>query len=145
MTVSESVRPLRHPVQLDASVRRDGEAATPCKVSDFSLDGCGISGFFRVGEQLEITIRTIGTFRAEVRWTRLSKAGARFVRRRTTGAADGLLANDKGTSAIEYAVLAAGIAVALVAALTGMGHNLGATWNGVDVAVEGTTFKQGGS
>ena len=74
-------RRLRHAVNLDASVTRSNGTVLSCTVSDFSLDGCCLSGFFKIGEQVEVRIRAIGVLPAEIRWAVLGRAGARFLAR----------------------------------------------------------------
>ena len=142
MTLTRPSRRTRHPVQLDATVRHDQGRATPCKVSDFSLDGCCIAGFFRVGEEVEVSIRTLGTFRGQVRWAHLGKAGARFLRKPSAGGPgrDRLLDNQNGVAAVEYAILAAGIAMTLVLALTQLGRGVEESWSEVNTAVQGTAY-----
>ncbi len=72
-------RRVRHAVQLEASVTRSNGAVVVCTVSDFSLDGCCLSGFFKVGERVEVKIRPIGQLPAEIRWAAMGRAGARFL------------------------------------------------------------------
>lgn len=73
-------RRVRHAVQLKASVTRNSGAVVSCTLSDFSLDGCCLSGIFTVGEQVEIAVRPIGVLPAEIRWAAKGRAGARFLR-----------------------------------------------------------------
>ena len=72
-------RRVRHAVQLTASVTRSSGAVVSCKLSDYSLDGCCLSGFFTVGERVEIAVRPIGVLPAEIRWAAMGRAGARFL------------------------------------------------------------------
>jgi len=74
-------RRVRHAVQLKASVTRSSGAVVLCKLSDFSLDGCCLSGFFNIGERVEVSVRQIGVLPAEIRWTGMGRAGARFLSR----------------------------------------------------------------
>lgn len=74
-------RRTRHPVQLEASVTRSSGSVMSCTLSDFSLDGCCLSGFFTVGERVEISVRPIGVLPAEIRWAEMGRAGARFLGR----------------------------------------------------------------
>ena len=70
----------RHAVALDASViRRDGSAMASI-VRDLSLEGCCLTGDYRIGEFVEIQIPPIGNFQAQIRWALMGRAGARFVR-----------------------------------------------------------------
>ena len=120
-------RRARHPVRLDAvAIRADG-SRTRAIVTDLSFDGCCMIGRFRVGERLTMTISGIGNVLADVRWAAMSRAGARVL----TGAArDGI-----GVAAIEYALLASLIALALVAAFTRLGGGVENNFNDVDQAV----------
>jgi hypothetical protein len=69
----------RHAVRLKAAVtREDGEILTP-DVTDLSLDGCCLSGNFRIGEQIQLKIPRIGKLSAEIRWAFMGRAGARFI------------------------------------------------------------------
>lgn len=45
------------------------------------------------------------------------------------------LANDEGATAIEYGLIAAGIAVAIIAVVQGLGTNLNATFSSVSAAL----------
>lgn len=45
------------------------------------------------------------------------------------------LANEGGATSIEYAVIAAGISVAIVAAVTSLGSNLNTKWESVSTAM----------
>lgn len=74
-------RRVRHAVELDASVTRSSGAIVSCKLSDFSLDGCCLSGFFTIGERVEVAVRSIGSLPAEIRWAAMGRAGARFLPR----------------------------------------------------------------
>ncbi len=120
-------RRLRHTVRLDASVTRSGGFELKTVVTDLSLDGCGLLGYFQPSEIIEIAIRTIGRLKAQVQWVSHGRAGARFLNRREPHAAGSAatgrrLASDvRGVAAIEYAFLAALIAVALVGAFSTLG------------------------
>lgn len=48
-------------------------------VTDLSLDGCRLTGFFRTGEVVRMRIPPYGTFLAEIRWAERGTAGARFI------------------------------------------------------------------
>lgn len=71
-------RRLRHAVQLDATVTRDNGQAVQCTLSDLSLDGCCLSGFFKIGEHVRVYVPRIGVLSAEIRWAVMGRAGARF-------------------------------------------------------------------
>ena len=70
---------MRHAVELEAIVTRSNGEAVACTVSDFSLDGCCLTGFFEVGERVEVKVRPIGVQPAEIRWAANGRAGARFL------------------------------------------------------------------
>lgn len=121
----------RHNVRLDASVTRSGGFVLDTTVTDLSLEGCCLLGYFQPTEIVEIAIRTIGRLQAKILWVRQGRAGARFLVRRESRtppqAATGrpLLADARGVAAIEYAFLAALIAVALVGAFSTLGAKVG--------------------
>ena len=69
----------RHAVRLEALVTRDGGAVVTCDVSDLSLDGCCLTGTFRIGEEIQMTIPRIGTHVAQIRWSFMDRSGARFL------------------------------------------------------------------
>jgi pilus assembly protein Flp/PilA len=48
-----------------------------------------------------------------------------------------MIKNSKGATAIEYGLIAALIAVAAIAAMQGLGSQLGVTFNSVSTAMEG--------
>lgn len=73
-------RPVRHSTRLGATVQRPGEPPLPTTVTDLSIDGCRINGYFRVDEPLSVMIERIGHFDAQVRWARLGSAGLQFAR-----------------------------------------------------------------
>jgi hypothetical protein len=71
-------RRLRHKVQLEAEII-DGEGASRGTiVSDLSLDGCRIVGWFRIGELIDLQIPRIGRVQGQVRWAMNGQAGIRF-------------------------------------------------------------------
>jgi hypothetical protein len=72
-------RRVRHTVELAATVKRDNGQSVRCTISDLSLEGCRLSGFFKVGERIEVAVRPIGTQAAEIRWAVMGTAGARFI------------------------------------------------------------------
>ena len=69
----------RHAVRLDVTIARGGGEPAPATLTDLSLDGCCVSGHFRIGEQLTVKIPRIGTLAAHVRWAFMGRAGVRFV------------------------------------------------------------------
>lgn len=71
----------RHATKLDVSIQRAGEHPIESFISDLSLDGCRVAGYFRQDEALTLTIPGIGRFDARVKWARFGNAGVQFVRR----------------------------------------------------------------
>jgi pilus assembly protein Flp/PilA len=49
---------------------------------------------------------------------------------------DGFIRNDSGATAIEYGLIAAGIAVAIIAVVQGLGTNLNTTFGSVQTALK---------
>lgn len=70
----------RHVTKLHVLIQRDGEPAIASFISDLSLDGCCVSGYFRPDEKLTVTINGVGRFEASVRWARFGSAGLQFMR-----------------------------------------------------------------
>ena len=70
----------RHAVRLRASVTTSGGRSLVSEVTDLSLDGCCLTGRFKIGERLQLKIPRIGAHTAEVRWSYLGRAGVRFIR-----------------------------------------------------------------
>ena len=68
----------RHAVRLDATVMRGDGTEVPAVVTDLSLDGCCLSGSFRIGEELTVKLPRIGKLPGIVRWSFLGRAGVRF-------------------------------------------------------------------
>ena len=93
-------------------------------MSDLSLEGCCLSGYFSVGEFIRIRIEKIGTFDAQIRWAVMEKAGARFVERGSGQKPESVVRDEKGATAIEYGFVAALIALSLLAALTETGRGV---------------------
>lgn len=135
-------RRLRHPVRLDASVTRSGGFVFKTIVTDLSLEGCCLLGYFQPTEIIEIAIRTIGRLQAQIQWVKQGRAGARFLNRRESrtpqqaAAGQRLLADARGAAAIEYAFLAALIAVALIGAFSTLGAKVGEHFVDLAEAVE---------
>lgn len=125
----------RHAVELDATVVKDG-IEQPSRVTDLSLEGCCLTGDFRIGEHLTVRIERLGEFPAQIRWALPGRAGARFTPK-APQPKETLAQDETGVAAIEYALLAALIALAIVAALTGTGKAVGNNWDEVDQAVPG--------
>lgn len=69
----------RHAVQLEAAVTRSDGSIVTSSVSDLSLDGCCLTGTFRIGEEIWVTIPRIGTHKAQIRWSFLDRSGVRFI------------------------------------------------------------------
>jgi hypothetical protein len=70
----------RHDVELPADVHYPDGHTSKAKVSNLSLDGCRLTGWFRIGDYLELTIPKIGRVRGQVRWAVGGHAGVRFER-----------------------------------------------------------------
>lgn len=77
----------RHRVRLDATVTREGGHAVQVIVTDLSIDGCCLIGMFRIGERVTVEIPRVGKLDAEIRWSFMGRAGARFTRHAGPGAA----------------------------------------------------------
>ncbi|UUR07721.1 PilZ domain-containing protein [Sphingomonas glaciei] len=69
----------RHDVEIGAEVHYPDGHQRQVLISNLSLDGCRIHGWFRIGEVLELTIPKIGRVRGQVRWALAGKAGIRFL------------------------------------------------------------------
>jgi hypothetical protein len=71
----------RHPVEIDAVLHRADGTKSPVKLTNFSDQGCRIESDeeLRVGERLAIAIPRMGQVKAQVRWSAIGSAGARFV------------------------------------------------------------------
>ncbi len=80
MDVSDwPARTLRHHVQLEAAVAQaDGSTITTI-VSDLSLTGCRIAGWYGIGDPLVLDLPGIGKVAGKVRWSVNGRAGIRFV------------------------------------------------------------------
>ena len=124
----------RHAVRLEASVTTSGGGMVASDVTDLSLDGCCLTGRFKIGEHLQVTIPRIGAHAAEVRWSFLGRTGIRFIRSCARLAAD-----RSGVAAIEYAFLAGLIAVALVGALVNLGGAVEQSFNQTNQSMPGGT------
>lgn len=126
----------RHSVRLEASATRSNGMQVAAIVTDLSLDGCCLIGPFRIGERVTVNIPRVGSLAAEIRWAFMGRAGARFVtetRRKL---------DKRGAAAIEYALLASLIAIAVLASLMRLGGGVETRYNAVDNAVaEGTKFR----
>jgi hypothetical protein len=70
---------LRHEVELVAEVHYPEGHRTEAMISNLSLDGCRIQGWYRIGDVLELTIPKVGRVRGQVRWAIGGKAGIRFL------------------------------------------------------------------
>ena len=72
-------RPARNPVSLTALVTRGSGGSQDVPVDDLSLDGCRVSGHFRIGDTVKLKLPRIGELDAQVRWATPGRAGLRFV------------------------------------------------------------------
>jgi hypothetical protein len=70
----------RHRVQLEAELIHTDGSTSRTIVSDLSLDGCRVVGWFRIGETVHLKIPRIGDVRGQVRWAMNGRAGLRFIR-----------------------------------------------------------------
>ena len=111
-----------------------GGGSVASDVSDLSLDGCCLSGRFKIGEHLQVKIARVGVHSAEVRWSFLGRTGVRFLQSSSRLAAD-----RSGVAAIEYAILASLIALALVGALAKLGGSVGDNFERTNQAIAGGT------
>jgi hypothetical protein len=70
----------RHPVAVDAIVRRADGSTVAVKVTNCSDEGCCLESGddFLIGERLDIAIPRMGQLKAQVRWALPGSAGARF-------------------------------------------------------------------
>ena len=108
-------------------------------VTDLSLDGCCLSGRFKIGEALQVKIARVGLHSAEVRWSFLGRTGVRFIQ-----SCSRLAADRSGVAAIEYAFLAGLIALALVGAMTMLGGSVEDSFQQTNQAFSsGTDFNAG--
>ena len=74
-----SARRLRHPVEITATIHYAHGHESTALVSDLSLDGCRLKGWFVIGEFLDLTIPKIGRVRGQIRWAIGGEAGVRFL------------------------------------------------------------------
>jgi Flp pilus assembly pilin Flp len=133
-------------------VTRCGGFVLETVVTDLSLEGCCLQGFFQPREIIELVIRSIGRFRAQVQWVKYGRAGARFLNSRAAqhsapaAPSRSLLRDARGVAAIEYAFLASLIAVSLVASFTILGASVAGYFASIASAVEqslGTSYHSG--
>lgn len=73
-------RRARHPVCLDARLTRADGTTSANVVSDLSLDGCCVTGVYRIGEAVTLHVPRIGTLTGQVRWSIGNRSGVRFTR-----------------------------------------------------------------
>jgi hypothetical protein len=71
----------RPAVVVDAVVHRTDGSKSPVRLTNFSDDGCRIEAElqFRIGERLQIAIPRMGHVKAQVRWSLVGSAGAKFL------------------------------------------------------------------
>src|SRR6187401_1390481 len=92
----------RHNVRIDASVTRSGGFVLETVVTDLSLEGCCLAGYFQPSEIIDLAIRKIGKFRAQIQWVQFGRAGARFLNSRAAQVQPTrVLADNRGVAAIE--------------------------------------------
>ena len=134
--MAKPARRHRHPVRLDATVTRNGGVESKTVVTDLSLEGCCL----------------MGRFPTQVQWVKPDRAGARFLDRRATDTSPatrirGLMEDNRGVAAIEYAFLLALIALSLLAALKKLGNGVEAQYSNIRSSVgdpNGTEYGNGG-
>jgi hypothetical protein len=71
----------RHPVEVEAVLRRVDGRQSSVTLTNFSEDGCRIEcpEDLQIGEQLAIAIPRMGQVLAQVRWALPGSAGAKFL------------------------------------------------------------------
>lgn len=69
----------RHRVQLEADLIQTDGTTSQTIVSDLSLEGCRVMGWFRIGDDVHLRLPRIGEVRGKVRWAMNGQAGLRFV------------------------------------------------------------------
>lgn len=69
----------RFAVEVNATLRRPDGTILKTIISNFSENGCALSGAFQVGETLEIRLPSSAMVRAEVRWSLAGRTGVRFL------------------------------------------------------------------
>ena len=69
----------RHRVQLEAELIHPDGSRTKTIVSNLSLEGCRIAGWFLIGDTITVRIPKIGDMRGQVRWALGGLAGLRFL------------------------------------------------------------------
>lgn len=79
--VQETGRRDRVTVEIDATVQRTDGSKLPCRVSNFSDQGCRIETDcdLHIGERLQIAVPRMGNVKAQVRWALAGAAGTRFL------------------------------------------------------------------
>ena len=73
-------RPERHTKKLLGYVRRSGHEVEAATFENVSENGCCIVGEFAIGEHLVVTVPTIGTVGAQVRWAIANSSGLKLHR-----------------------------------------------------------------
>ena len=69
----------RHQVQLEAEMVQSDGSSIMTIVSDLSLDGCRVAGWYSIGEQVTLNLPRIGKVQGQVRWAVNGRAGVRFL------------------------------------------------------------------
>jgi hypothetical protein len=73
-----TARAPRRQRELKGFVRRCGRSVEPAAFNNVSSNGCSILGAFPIGEWLVITLPSLGTVEAQVRWSIGGRSGLRF-------------------------------------------------------------------
>ena len=70
----------RHDVDLTVDVHYPDGHSRKAAVTNLSLDGCRVHGWFRIGNLLDFDLPRIGRIRGQVRWAIGGEAGIQFLR-----------------------------------------------------------------
>lgn len=68
----------RYRVQLEADIVQPDGSRVATIVSDLSLEGCSVVGWFRIGDKVVLSIPRVGKVQGKVRWAMRGKAGLRL-------------------------------------------------------------------
>lgn len=69
----------RHDVEITAEVHYPDGHQREVLLTNLSLDGCRVTGWFRIGDVVDLTIPSIGRVSGQVRWAFAGRAGVRFM------------------------------------------------------------------
>ena len=71
-------RQQRHKVDLEAAIVETDGSTRPITVSDLSLEGCKVTAWLRIGDEVTLRLPRVGLVRGQVRWALSGRAGIRF-------------------------------------------------------------------